>query len=458
LKNKGEVTIELKGNKEYICLTEKGKKSIQKKMEELLKLKNYFKSIPPLQEKFNEERSKVPTITKGPQSLINPDAEKDVKNLLKNISEWEDNSSKSALVIGISEYSLLQPLSFCKNDGEEMYKLLSSLEYKITDTNNLTGFVKWDQMRDAIYDFFSDQHIKSEDTLVFYYSGHGVPDIDGDMYLATSEINPDQPKKRGFPFNDLTQLMQNSNSTRIVAILDCCYSGSAKISKGHEDDAAKLATAAINRQSSELNTGEGRCILAASQALQEAYVLEEGNHSVFTYYLLQGLRGEEEAAADNNGNITVDSLGKYIYNKIMSLPIDKKPKQKPIRKVEASGDIVLAHYSNFAKIQRADEDTLIKAEIPHKNPAANIQEKESQRIRSDSDHNVTLLSDIDEAVKRIFEEEGFIDVPDCAERLGITRTKVREIISRLGLVSKKNKDFTSIVAVLPELQLAAASC
>ncbi len=140
------------------------------------------------------------------------------------------------------------------------------------------------------------------------------------FHLATSEINPDQPKKRGFPFNDLTQLMQDNNSTRIVAILDCCYSGSAKISKGHEDDAAKLATAAINRQSNELNTGEGKCILAASQALQEAYVLEEQNHSVFTYYLLQGLKGEEEAAADNNGNITVDSLGRYIHNKIMLLP------------------------------------------------------------------------------------------------------------------------------------------
>jgi hypothetical protein len=75
--------------------------------------------------------------------------------------------------------------------------------------------------------------------------------VDGDVYLATSEIQPHIPSKRGFNFNELTKLMQDSGSTRIVAILDCCYSGSAKVSKGHEDDAAKLGTYAIDRQSSK---------------------------------------------------------------------------------------------------------------------------------------------------------------------------------------------------------------
>jgi uncharacterized caspase-like protein len=82
-------------------------------------------------------------------------------------------------------------------------------------------------MRDAIYDFFSEE-TRPQDTLLLYYSGHGIPDIDGDVYLATSEIQPSRPSKRGFNFNELTKLMQGSASTRIVVILDCCYSGSAK--------------------------------------------------------------------------------------------------------------------------------------------------------------------------------------------------------------------------------------
>jgi uncharacterized caspase-like protein len=164
--------------------------------------------------------------------------------------------------------------------------------------------------------------------------------------------------------------------------------------------------------------GEGKCLLAASQAAQEAYGLKEHDHSIFTYYLLEGLRGNEKSV-DVYGNVTPYSLGSYVYRTILNLPPKRRPKQKPITKVETSGDIILAHYSKFAKMRTVDEKP--------------IENDESQDKRN-PEQNVPLLSDIDEAIKRIFEEEGVIDVQDCAERLGITRTKVREIISRLGLV------------------------
>ena len=203
-------------------------------------------------------------------------------------------------------------------------------------------------MREAIIDFFTDVNTKAEDTLLFYYSGHGIPDVDGDIYLASSEIDPDAPFRKGFSFNELTKMIQRSVSIRIVTVLDCCYSGAAKLSKGHEEDAAKLGTATIDTKANVLEQGEGKCLLAASQAAQEAYALKEGDHSIFTYYLLQGLRGNEKSV-DSDGNITPYSLGNYIYRSILNLPARKRPKQKPITKVEASGDIILASYPNLVK-------------------------------------------------------------------------------------------------------------
>src|SRR5438128_10244961 len=198
-----------------------------------------------------------------------------------------EESEKRALVIGISDYDNLEPLSFCKNDGQEMSNTLDKLEYKIAYNDTLLGYIQWEKMRDAIYDFFSEE-TKSQDTLLFYYSGHGIPDVDGEVYLSTSETEPFRPSKRGFNFNELTKLMKDSASTRIVVILDCCYSGSAKISKGHADDAAKLGTYAIHKYSKELPLGEGKYLLAASQAQQEAYVLEEQNHSYLLTICLRG--------------------------------------------------------------------------------------------------------------------------------------------------------------------------
>jgi hypothetical protein len=270
----------------------------------------------------------------------------------------EDPSKKKgtrkALVISISQYDNpgLQPLEFCRNDGEEMYDLLKSLEYEISNNHKVIGSVKYDIMRDAIYDFFDNPDIRAEDTLLFYFSGHGMPATDGDMYLASSEINPDAPYKRGFSAYELTKMVQRSVSIRIITILDCCYSGSARISKGHEDDAAKLGTQALENNKKILHQGEGKCLLAASQATQEAYGLKEKGHSIFTHYLLQGLRGNVDSV-DIHGNITPYSLGNYVYKEILNLPQRKRPKQKPITKVEASGDIILAQYPELADRTKA---------------------------------------------------------------------------------------------------------
>lgn len=82
--------------------------------------------------------------------------------------------------------------------------------------------------------------------------------------------------------------------------------------------------------------------MAASQAAQEAYALKEGGHSIFTYHLLDGLKGK---AVDANGNVTADSLGKYVHRAIVNLPYDKRPKQTPVRKMEVGDEIILAQYS-----------------------------------------------------------------------------------------------------------------
>jgi hypothetical protein len=120
------------------------------------------------------------------------------------VQEEEANSGiRMAIVISVSDYtnSKLQSLSFCKNDGQKIYELLNSLDYKITDNHKLIGEVKYESMRDAIIDFFTDVNIRASDTLLFYYSGHGIPDADGDIYFASSEIDPDAPYRKGFSFS-----------------------------------------------------------------------------------------------------------------------------------------------------------------------------------------------------------------------------------------------------------------
>jgi hypothetical protein len=272
------------------------------------------------------------------------------------------SAQRKALIIGISDYTNLQKLDFCKNNGTEIYEVLGSLGYEISDKFRLVGEAKGEKVKDAIYDFFDDRRNIPDDTLLFYYSGHGVPDIDGDVYLASSDTDPDKPYRRGFSFEELTKIVQKSISTSIVVVLDCCYSGSAKVSKGLEGYAAKIGRTAIDQKSRILPQGQGKYILSASQAAQEAYALEAGEHSIFTYYLLQGLRGEYDSV-DSEGNVTPQSLGGYVYRKIMDLPVDKRPRQEPITRAEESGDIILAFHPEL-KSSKIEEKGLTTAFLP----------------------------------------------------------------------------------------------
>ena len=151
----------------------------------------------------------------------------------------KEEPRKRALIIAISDYEdkHLTSLEFCKNDGEKVFDLLKSLGYEIAENHKLIGYVKFDKMRNSIHDFFDNRKTKADDTLLFYYSGHGIPLIDGNICLASSEIDYYSPRKMGFSSYELANLIQESNSMRKVEVLDCCYSGAVKIGKGSEEDA-----------------------------------------------------------------------------------------------------------------------------------------------------------------------------------------------------------------------------
>ena len=124
-----------------------------------------------------------------------------------------------------------------------MLKVLDSIGYNIYDKKKLIGRTKIENLRKATNNFF--KACKSEDILLFYYSGHGVLGVEGDMYLASTETNAENPDfETCFPLNELTKLIRKSIS-KVVIILDCCYSGSVHTGKGDEEAAAKLGRKAI---------------------------------------------------------------------------------------------------------------------------------------------------------------------------------------------------------------------
>jgi len=127
---------------------------------------------------------------------------------------------KKALIISVSDYQdeTLENLESCKNDGEEMFKVLTNLGYEIPSERKLVGKVNYQDMKEAIIQFFRHGSVKPQDTLLFYFSGHGLLDGYGGRFFANTQTGTSIPEEYGLPFNFLTEQMQKTNSDKTVAI------------------------------------------------------------------------------------------------------------------------------------------------------------------------------------------------------------------------------------------------
>jgi uncharacterized caspase-like protein len=79
-------------------------------------------------------------------------------------------------------------------------------------------------------------------------------------------------------------------------------------------------------------------VLTASKASEVSEEREDLGHGVFTYYLLEGLKGK--ADADKDGIVTVDEAYAYVSKKV---PEVTGQNQHPVKKGEVEGQLVLGH-------------------------------------------------------------------------------------------------------------------
>ena len=249
-------------------------------------------------------------------------------------------SRKFALIIGNSEYedASLSQLVTPDADVDALARVLQDPE--IGGFDEVTPLVNEPSatIRLAIARFFAK--MKRDDLLLLYFSGHGVRDDHGNLYLAVNDTEHDLLSGTAVPAAFITHEMDRSRSRRQVLILDCCHSGAF-------GQGAKAVTgASVGTATAFEGTGSGRVVLTATDATQYAWegddVIGEAENSVFTHYLIQGLQ-TGEADADANGRITLDELYEYVYDHV----VNETPKQTPGKwAYKQHGKLVIARNPN----------------------------------------------------------------------------------------------------------------
>ncbi|MDZ8026717.1 MAG: SUMF1/EgtB/PvdO family nonheme iron enzyme [Nostoc sp. DedQUE11] len=235
--------------------------------------------------------------------------------------------AKVALLIGVSEYEPgLNPLPSAVRDVEAVCEVLLHPEMGGFAASDITLLKNPERqiVEIAIETLFSSRH--KDDLLLLYFSGHGIKDDRGRLYLATRNTSKTQQgeliRSTAVSANFIHDRMSESRCRRQVVILDSCFSGAFAEGMSAKDD----GTIDIRQQLG----GEGRAVLTSSTSTQYSFEEEGQDLSIYTRFLVAGIKSGE---ADRDGDefISIDELHEYASQKVRELQPAMKPEIYAIR-------------------------------------------------------------------------------------------------------------------------------
>jgi hypothetical protein len=194
---------------------------------------------------------------------------------------------------------------------------------------------------------------KVDDEVIIFIAGHGLLDEKLDYYLATTDVNFENPAERGLLYEDFEGILDYVPSRHRLIMIDACHSGEVdkenvvleSSTKTTEGTVASRGFKTIKRTEgvgiegsfelmtqvfADLSKGSGAMVISSASGVEFAFESAEWKNGVFTYAVLEGLKTKK---ADGNGNseIKVSELRDYVIERVSELT---KGKQHPTSRKE----------------------------------------------------------------------------------------------------------------------------
>jgi WD40 repeat protein len=217
-----------------------------------------------------------------------------------------------ALVVGIQDFDNNRlNLRFSVADATAIAELLQQKARPLFDKVNIEQLITHkDTTKTALLAAFNRYRtIAADDVFVFYVASHGTVEsadlASREYFLIPSNVNAitDEAIRRdAVSEGDLKQAFGNIPALHKLLLLDTCHAGAG-------GDAVLLELASYKI----LSGASGSAVFSASTSDQEALEGQDG-HGLFTWVLLQGLRGE--ADAHKHGYIDTGDLAYYVKDEV----------------------------------------------------------------------------------------------------------------------------------------------
>lgn len=240
------------------------------------------------------------------------------------------------LAIGINQFqdAKVRGLSYCEKDAAAVAALFQDPLHAGYDSIEVVTLLGAQATRQAVDQAMQAiaRNAQSQDTVVLFFASHGIQQ-GGTSYWVLHDTRVDMnaydnDTVRIVPDTALSQdrIQANLNAIkarRLVTLVDCCFSAGTVVSYPRGKSFAVEAT----RNPFEGFKGEGRVVITASEGDQLSVESQEFKHGVFTWYLLDALKG---AGDENNDNVVeLWEVWKHLETKVVStaqkLGADQRP-------------------------------------------------------------------------------------------------------------------------------------
>ena len=190
------------------------------------------------------------------------------------------------------------------------------------------------------------------DQVILFFAGHGVLDEELDYYLATHDMDFQNPTEKGLAYENLEGLRDGIAPLKKTLIMDACHSGEI------DKDEVELMANAITEEGdiqfravgnaikpklgtestselmkslfTDLRKGTGATVISSAGGVEFAMESDQWQNGLFTYCLLNGIKSMK-ADENKDGEIWLSELQKYVQLKVLEL---SNGQQKPTSRIE----------------------------------------------------------------------------------------------------------------------------
>lgn len=144
-----------------------------------------------------------------------------------------DPEASRAVLVGMDAYTDMTPLPATAVGAQRLAELLRDL-WGLPDSH--VTVLGAEASGQEVLSAVRDAAKASSDTLVVYFAGHGLRDLEGEnLYLCLADADPEYPQVGTVMYRDLRRVVRVAGAAARyrLTVLDCCYSGLAGAMSAH---------------------------------------------------------------------------------------------------------------------------------------------------------------------------------------------------------------------------------